>query len=214
MKRIILAVLIVLSVCGVANAVPVYYTATGTFNYGSNTYNVSGNMMVENQLTYLSSGEPVPEDLVPYGGQFRYNIYSYFFQIGEYAVYGVDGSIFMDYMTSPTYGSSVSDTAMSFSNAQSNGPWVGLYSILYSFIDIYENELPRDWASYSSLAPMIQTHLWGYDVNSNTIGHGDLNFRQTPFPAPVPEPTTIILLGSGLLCLIKVTRKTAFNQNA
>ena len=103
----------------------------------------------------------------------------------------------------PEYGGglNLAEIALNFtSEPVEYGNWVA------SFIALGNNALPE------TVGFAIDGDLQTHTTMGNTIGQSErlritLGFESSSGPAPVPEPATIILLGTGLLGLVGASRR-------
>ena len=204
-------ILAIFSVCSQANAVPIYYTVSGTLYDGTNSYVVSGSAVIESELKFhvsaggYSAGDSVPTDFVRgtgYPSQFDYYINTYNFQIGDlYSIYGTDGQL---YFEAPVSLPGVSDRMWFLDNPQ--GDWDFWYGEHFYFFDDMGNVDDNSWESLTMLPQQIRFSSPNtFSSTSAPQIYGNIWLTQTA--APVPEPGTAFLLIAGLGVVVKLRKK-------
>jgi hypothetical protein len=55
----------------------------------------------------------------------------------------------------------------------------------------------------------IPDKVSGFDINADSVGSITIDYQYTPFevPAPIPEPTTMLLFGTGLIGIAGIRRQ-------
>ena len=218
-----------LAVCGSASATPVYYTFSGqvtyTYTYDTGTgyeYNVPVNGLAPgssasytfvvdfDQPAQYQYGYPSPTNTYTYsdGGGFDYGLAGYF-SGDAFPRTPLDGTYYnLRYDYGYRYSDSGSATGYLFdqrytqdsSSGDYRGDWLQITSGCSSC------------GPYFQLGQTFWSQNYRYSVVGGSVSHYDsiestLTLTSISDAAAVPEPGTMLLLGGGLLGLIRVKRR-------
>jgi hypothetical protein len=208
MRRFALIFLSVLFFCNVAYALPINYNVSGTVYNGENEINLSGHVIISDQL-YTNSWEPVPPDydfLSPpdTGNIFFYKVIHSSISFGPEKFTGPGAMQVWIFTPTDGYPSGYSTGMDWFLGSAVTEP--NIYGSSFDFIDqnsqIYDN---NDALSYTALPYQIRLNGPNYYYgDSSGYLHFGSDILLTQHTNPVPEPSTIVLMLIGICIVIGI----------
>jgi len=189
----LLILLLVLLFCSTVNALPIRYSVSGEAELGG-TFSDSGLVELTGNM-YIDDTPIVRSD----GHWFTYTISSFDLSVGEFSFSGSSGSIESFY-----YGSST--TTFDPFGIQGEGDWTQWGSTsanpIFYFKDGTEYDTGPDPSDFYFTPYLITADRVLIDGVPNNMLITDLEIScSNPAPEPVPEPTTILLFGTGIVVL-------------
>lgn len=183
-----------------SNASPISYTAVGSVvdNQGM-TLPIDGEVYIDNQLRDML-GQPTEMSNLTGVSVYNYYITGYALNVGEYSFSGTGGWLYTPLIKYPTDWD-FHDLMWALNEGDTDSQWSGWLGEGFTFCD--PDWTPRAASQYFSLADNINLFwLMNYDdpiiPNSSPF---DLWLVKNEGAIPSPEPTTIVLLGAGLIAI-------------